>query len=322
MKPDLDLQLEAAQSAVLARLAPGTRSRRLRWSGGETRVLELGDGPPLVLLHGLMDSAGLWAPILAALAARHRVLAVDLPGHGLADPLADDAVDMENLARTFVRDVLDGLGLESAALVGSSLGGFVCTAFALDAPERVSGLVLVGAPVGVTREVPAPLLFLGLLAGVPLVGRALARRMLATPTRESLRKLMGQIAVAHPERLDDGMLDADVLGQQRNLESYLVLLRTLGSARGLMPVVGRLVLGRRWDDLAVPTLYVKGGRDRFVTSRVDEAWGGITARNPNIRIGAVEDAGHLLWLDEPERVAGEIVGFLAAAATTPVAARA
>ncbi len=83
---DLDGRLEAAQAAVLDRLAPGTRARRVRWSRGETRVLELGDGPPLVLVHGFMDNAALWAPILGALAARHRVIAVDLPGHGLADP--------------------------------------------------------------------------------------------------------------------------------------------------------------------------------------------------------------------------------------------
>jgi pimeloyl-ACP methyl ester carboxylesterase len=300
-----------AQAAVLDRLAPGTRARRVRWTHGETRVLELGDGPPLVLVHGVMDSAGLWAPILGALAARHRVLAVDLPGHGLADPFDYADVDLEDVARTFVFDVLDALELESATLVGCSFGGFVCTVFALDAPTRVTSLVLVGAPVGVTREVPTPLFVIGLLAGLPVVGRGIARRLVSTPTRESIRKLMGQIAVAHPERLDDGMLDADVLGQERNRESYVGLLRYLGSPRGLMPFVGRLVLGERWDELAVPTLFLRGERDRFVTSRVEETYVRIAARNPNVRIAPVEDAGHLLWLDAPDEVVLEIESFLA-----------
>ena len=308
---DLDGRLEAAQAAVLDRLAPGTRARRVRWSQGETRVLELGDGPPLVLVHGFMDNAALWAPILGALAARHRVIAVDLPGHGLADPFDYAEADLQDVARTFVREVLDALELESAALVGSSLGGFVCTVFALDVPTRVTSLVLVGAPVGVTREVPRPLFVIGLLAGIPVVGRGIARRLLSTPTRESLRKLMGQIAVAHPERLDDGMLDADVLGQERNRESYVGLLRYLGRPRGLMPFVGRLVLGEGWDDVAAPTLLLRGERDRFVTSRVEEAYRGIAARNPNVRIVPVEEAGHLLWLDAPEEVVREIEGFLA-----------
>lgn len=314
---DLDRELAAAQGAVLDRLAPGTRTHRVRWAGGETRVLELGSGPPLLLVHGVMDSAGLWAPILGALAARHRVLAVDLPGHGLADPFDWAGADLEDVARAFVRDVLDAFEIDSAALVGCSFGGFVCTAFALDAPGRVAALVLVGAPVGVTRQVPAPLFVVGLLSTLPLVGRGIARRLLATPTREGLRKLMGQVAVAHPERLDDEMLDADVLGQARNRESYVSLFRCLGSARGLMPLVGRLVLGERWNDVAVPTLYLEGERDRFVTPRVTKTWAGIAARNPNVRIVPVEDAGHLLWLDEPERVASEIDRFVPARPATP-----
>ena len=306
---DLDGRLEAAQAAVLDRLAPGTRTRRVRWSRGETRVLELGDGPPLVLVHGFMDNAALWAPILGSLAARHRVVAVDLPGHGLADPFDYADAELQDVARTFLREVLDALELESAALVGSSLGGFVCTVFALDAPTRVTSLVLVGAPLGVTREVPLPLFVIGLLAGLP-GGRGIARRLLSTPTRESLRKLMGQIAVAHPERLDDGMLDADVLGQERNRETYVGMLRYLGRPRGLMPFVGRLVLGEGWDDVAAPTLLLRGERDRFVTSRVEEAYRGIAARNPNVRIVPVVDAGHLLWLDAPDAVVREIEGFL------------
>jgi hypothetical protein len=76
--------LEAAQAARsrgmrLHACPPSARSQ------GETQVLELGAGPPLLLLHGAIDNAFLWAPILPALARNRRVLAVDLPGHGLAD---------------------------------------------------------------------------------------------------------------------------------------------------------------------------------------------------------------------------------------------
>ena len=68
----LDQQLEAAQAALLARHAPDTRVRRLAWSHGETQVLELGAGPPLLLVHGAMSDACVWAPILPEL-ARHTV---------------------------------------------------------------------------------------------------------------------------------------------------------------------------------------------------------------------------------------------------------
>ena len=91
---------------------------------------------------------------------------------------------------------------------------------------------------------------------------------------------MGQIAVAHPERLDDGMLDAGVLGQERNRESYVGLLRYLGRRRGLMPHSSDAwSWGRGGTTLAAPTLLLRGERDRFVTSRVEEAYRGIAARN-------------------------------------------
>jgi 2-hydroxy-6-oxonona-2,4-dienedioate hydrolase len=311
---ELDRGIEAAHGAVLERLAPGTRSRRLSWSQGETRVLELGDGPPLVLVHGGFDNAALWAPVLAALATRHRVLAVDLPGHGLADPFDYEAADLAAVSTAFVRDVLDGLELERVDLAGCSVGGFVTTVFALDEPRRVRRLVLVGAPLGVTRDVPTPLRVLGLVAKLPLAGRALGRLALSRPSREKTRKLMGQIAVAHPEALDDEMLDADVLCQLRNRDTYLGLLRSLGTFRGLR-LRPELCLGERWQELRVPTVFLRGERDAFVSAAVEEAWAAIVERNPRIRIVPVADAGHLTWLDAPGAVVRGIEAALVEDAT-------
>jgi pimeloyl-ACP methyl ester carboxylesterase len=300
----LDRELESAQAALLARYAPDTRARRVRWSQGETQVLELGAGPPLLLLHGAMDNAFLWAPILSALARNRRVLAVDFPGHGLADAFDYTGVDLLELAPTFLRDILDALELPSAAIVGSSMGGLSSVAFALAAPDRVSRLVLVGAPPGVTRGVPFPLLLVSLLA---LIGRPLARLLLSKPTREGTRKFMGQIAVVHPERLDDALLDADVASGRRNIEGHLSLLSCL--ARGI--VRGRLILGDRWLELGVPTMFLCGERDAFIGRTEEKAWAAVAAQNPSIRIVRVPDAGKLLWLDDPDRVVDETEGFLA-----------
>jgi len=76
----LDSELAEAQATLLARLAPDSRISRIRWSQGETQLLELGDGPPLLLVHGGADGAFEWVPILPALARNRRVLAVDRPG--------------------------------------------------------------------------------------------------------------------------------------------------------------------------------------------------------------------------------------------------
>jgi pimeloyl-ACP methyl ester carboxylesterase len=319
MGRSIDGELAAAHAAVLDRLAPGTRSRRVRWSRGETRVLELGAGPPLVLVHGGFDNAVLWAPVLRALATRRLVLAVDLPGHGLADPFDYVGEDLATLATTFVHDVLDGLELQAVDLAGCSVGGFVATAFALDAPQRVSRLVLVGEPAGVARHVPTPLRALALAVGLPLVGRTLGRLAMSRPSRERTRKLMGKIAVAHPERLDDGMLDADVLCQRRNRDSYVSLVRCLATARGLR---AHLTFGERWDELRVPTAFLRGDRDAFLAPDVERTWDEIVARNPSIHMVPIPDAGHLTWLDAPDDVVREMERFLATSSRARVATRA
>src|SRR5688572_1292057 len=102
MGTELDQQLQEAQAALLARFAPETRVRRIRWSEGRTQVFELGSGSPLLYVHGGLGGAYEVVPILAALAKNHRVIAVDRPGHGLADPFDYRGVDLLDHARTFL----------------------------------------------------------------------------------------------------------------------------------------------------------------------------------------------------------------------------
>jgi pimeloyl-ACP methyl ester carboxylesterase len=302
MGTELDRELEKAQAALLAHYAPDTRVRRVRWSQGETQLFELGEGPPLLLVHGGADGAFDWVPILSALARNRRVLVVDRPGHGLADPFDYGGVDLLDHARTFLGDILDALDLPTVDIAANSIGGLLATAFALDKPERVSRLVLVGAPVGVARDAPLLLRFMSL----PLVGQALGRLMMRNPTRDESRKFWGLMQVAHPERLEDELLDVDVAHTRRNLDSVLSLIRCVG--RGIRG--GQLVLDDRWQTLKVPTLYLGGERDIFARPKFEKALQEIAEGNPNVRLLRIPDAGHLPWLDEPEQVVAEIERFL------------
>ena len=103
-------------------LAPGSRRVALREAPVEqARVLEVGEGPPLLFVHGAGMTAGVWAPLLVHLPHR-RSICVDLPGCGLTDPLDYRGVDLREHARAFLPALLDALGLDAVAVVANSLG--------------------------------------------------------------------------------------------------------------------------------------------------------------------------------------------------------
>src|SRR5262245_31113102 len=110
----IDQGVEHARAIYLARCAPAHLFRQLLWSGGETQLIELGQGPPLLLLHGGGGHAAQWGPLLYALSQHHHILAIDRPGHGLADAFDYTRVDLLSHAHRFISDVLDAEGLQSA----------------------------------------------------------------------------------------------------------------------------------------------------------------------------------------------------------------
>ena len=302
MDTELDLGLEKAQDALLARYAPETRVRRIRWSQGETQLFELGVGSPLLYVHGGLGGAYELVPVLARLAQHHRVFAVDRPGHGLADPFDYHGVDLVDHARTFLRDVIDGLELPTIDVVANSMGAFWSVALALDDPGRVSRLAFVGAPFGISRRPP----LLMIPFGLPLIGQRLGRYVFSNATRDGSRKFWGQVLVAHPERLDDLLLDVDVAHTRRNVESMLSLIACIADWRRL-GYRRELILGERWRALTTPTLLVWPEHDAFGSPEEGEA---LVAANPNLRLVRVAGVGHVPWLDDPESVIPEIERFL------------
>jgi pimeloyl-ACP methyl ester carboxylesterase len=303
METHLDRELEAAQAALLDRFAPEARVRRIRWSQGETQVAELGSGSPLLYVHGGLGGAYEAVPILAALAETHHVLAVDRPGHGLADPFDYRGVDLLDHARTFMRDVVDALEFSTVDVIANSLGALFAVAFALGDPSRVSRLVLVGAPFGIMRRPPLMMLPVGL----PLIGPRLGRHLFSNVTRDGSRKFWGQLLVEHPERVDDRLLDVDVAHTRRNAESMLSLITCIADWRRL-GYRRELILGERWRALTMPTLLLWPEQDAFGSPENGEA---LVATNPNLRLVRLPGAGHLPWIDDPDSVVAEIERFLA-----------
>lgn len=108
---------------------------------------DLGRGPTIVLLHGLASSIDFWEYNIPVLALHHRVLALDIPGFGKSDKPYDHDYTIRGLAKD-VLAFMDNRGVESATIVGGSMGGHIALLMALDHPDRVDKLVMMGSPGG------------------------------------------------------------------------------------------------------------------------------------------------------------------------------
>jgi pimeloyl-ACP methyl ester carboxylesterase len=125
--------------------AHGFRARetRVRFGSAIWRIHYYtgGDGPPVVLVHGLASRADDWGPLLPTLAAHHRVYALDLLGYGSSDrPHVDYSIALET---DVVRGFLDSLDIQRTDLIGVSMGGWIALKLAAEHPERVRKLVLI-----------------------------------------------------------------------------------------------------------------------------------------------------------------------------------
>ncbi|MDN5750669.1 MAG: alpha/beta fold hydrolase, partial [Pseudonocardia sp.] len=127
--------------------------RRLRPAGVPTAVLEGGDGPPMVLLHGPGEFAAAWLPVLADLARTHHVIIPDLPGHG-ASGAPDGPLDADRVL-DWLGELMEHTCPSPPVLVGRVIGGAIGARFAVDHPGSLARLVLVDT-LGLAPFEPAP----------------------------------------------------------------------------------------------------------------------------------------------------------------------
>jgi len=148
---DQSLAASGARQRLLATLP--VAERRLQLNGVSTAVLEGGDGPPVVLLHGPGEYGAKWLHVIPDLVTTHRVIAPDLPGHGASEAI-DGAVDVEGVL-AWLDDLIECACPTPPVLVGQVLGGAIAARFACDRGDRISGLVLVNA-LGLAEFRPPP----------------------------------------------------------------------------------------------------------------------------------------------------------------------
>ena len=272
--------------------------------GYRRAFVHAGNGPALLLIHGIGDCCDTWRDLIPELARDYTVVAPDLLGHGRSDkPRADYSVAAY---ANGMRDLLTVLGVERATIVGHSLGGGVALQFAYQYPERCERLVLVSTggvgpdvhPVLRLASAPSAALLLLPLLGLP--GVRVAGRLLLN----ALSKLGTDIGIdaRHFERVFVSLPDRTAR------RAFMRTLQSVVDWRGqAITMLDRCYLGQ---DL--PTLVVWGSRDAVIPLHHAR-----TAHEVMVdsRLEIFEGSGHFPHQDDPERFRAVLYDFLAA--TTP-----
>ncbi len=273
--------------------------------GGSIHVVEHGEGPAVVLLHGVTLTSDIWANQFEDLAGAHRVIALDQRGHGRSDAgsggyalgrMADDLFE-----------VLEELEVEQAVVVGHSMGGMVALTAATGRPDlfatRVAGLVLLSTsggpyPTG-GRPVPAPLAS----GAVAVVGRQLSRNdgrgvgILPVPR---LATLAARLAFGQAPAAADVALTRRVMGPMSPT-----------SLAGCIGAIASHDVSGRLAGITVPTRVVVGTRDLltppFHARRLAQ---GI----PGAELVTLPGCGHMPMLERRDELAAVVTGLAAAAA--------
>jgi pimeloyl-ACP methyl ester carboxylesterase len=271
--------------------------RSVRLHGREVAYVVGGEGPTVLLIHGIGGDWRTWEPVLDGLAREHHVVAVDLPGHGRSTKGAGD-YSLGALATT-LRDLGGALGIERATVAGHSLGGGIAMQFAYQFPERCQRLVLVSSG-GLGRDVGL-VLRLATLPGSELF------LSLAAPPARSLINLAASAGGLLPIRpAPDAEHYAHAFAALAEPDTRAAFLGTL---RGVVGARGQLVDARDRLYLAehMPTLIVWGERDAVLP--VDHGHAAQQAM-PGSRLEIFEGAGHLPQLNDPRRFISVFEDFM------------
>jgi pimeloyl-ACP methyl ester carboxylesterase len=267
--------------------------------GRRLRYVDIGEGPPLLLVHGLGGCWQWWLENLPVLSQHSRVIAVDLPGFGESEPLPPPgkmATQVESLAA-----LLDQLGLDRVTLVGHSMGGLIAMMFAFEHPDRLNGLVPVcagGVDLGPRRLAAIVQGFLAFNAWFkrPAVNRAFAQR-------PRLRRLMFTGVTGDPSALSP-QLGAVLVPRLASGPGFVDAVISAGAMEGAIEA----------ERIVTPSLLIWGGRDPILPVRGAQA---LAERMPDARLEVLAGVGHCPMFERPAHFNELLAAFVAKRSATP-----
>lgn len=252
------------------------------------RLLDVGRGPTVVLVHGLAASMYSWRQTIDPLVqAGYRVVAYDNRGFGFSDKPATGYSNAAYVHLLF--GLLDSLGVSDAVLVGHSMGGAIVADAALARPDRVRGLVLVDAA-GLGVRYP----FMLRVARWPIIGPLFDHLRGRGATGGILRAIYGD-----PSRVTDQEID--------QYYAPIALPEFGRSLRGVLREFSFEDLQGRLGTLMTPTLVMWGTRDRLIPQTIGVA---MAAGLPHSALARFQAAGHALPEENPEEFNRVLIGFL------------
>ncbi len=276
--------------------APAVRSLNLH--GRPVTYAVAGEGPVLLLIHGMAGDFKNWEAVIEPLARNHTVIAPDLPGHGGSAPGSGD-YSLGSLA-SGLRDLLAALGHDSATLVGHSLGGGIAMQFSYQFPEMTERLVLVSSG-GLGPEVslvlraaalPGADRFIATTAGgLGAVGSTIGRGL----------GLVGLRPGADIAEVGRGYVS---LADRDRRAAFLATLRSVVGTGGQRVHAGdRLYLAE-----GLPVLIIWGARDPIIPAHHGEQ---AHEAIPGSRLEVFDGVGHLPQIEAPARFVSVLERFLA-----------
>jgi pimeloyl-ACP methyl ester carboxylesterase len=266
--------------------------------GREVGYLSGGEGPVLLLIHGMAGSSENWRCVIEPLARRHTAIAPDLPGHGLSGGGPGD-YSLGSLA-SGLRDLLLVLGHERATLVGHSLGGGIAMQFAYQFPEMVERLVLVSSG-GLGPEV-SPILRAAALPGADLFIAATASA--GQRVGGTIGRGLSAIGMKPSADLAEVARGYASLSEPRRRKAFLATLRSVVGTEGQrIAAADRLYLAEE-----VPVLIVWGARDPIIPVRHGED---AHRTLPGSRLEVFDDAGHMPQIERPGHFIALLERFVA-----------
>ncbi len=295
-KASIEQRIREVESRLLARYHVSMVEHRLsltvEGSPLTVRVLEAGSGPPVVLLHPGTWFGTMWAPMLPHVSDR-RILCVELPGHGLSGSVDYRRHHARDHTVALLGQVLSHFGIGRVPLVGNSLGGMSALWLAVDDPERVSQLVIMGVPaVGIAGGAPD---FALSLMSIPVLNRLLLK--LPSSPEQSRNLMKGSFGPKAWAQAPRELFEIHYLAGRRPefAPTVSTLLQTLFRWKTPRP---RMTLSD--DELAgiqQPVRFLWGDKDLFGGPEIAER---AAALMPDATV-AVHPGGHHLQIDDPER---------------------